>query len=299
MQTTLQQPRRDHAMKRGTISRLLTTGILVCATSISQAAIVDSWDFVLDMKWDTSANATKFDNGNGRGSYGVGTQIVTPTSISWGATNGSYYNPQAQKARSGIEITQPYVTGNLATSFVGEAPVIAKANMFTHHNGAILGSFKSLERAKMDVTVQLRNPDTNELVVDIPRSFEIHFYETRNIPGRCAWGLCEDDIFAVVSGMDLTDTFSYEGVEYTLNYFETTAKVKELSSTTCGIMGFSGRPCYGFTTPENGATDVMFNISVTATPHPSVPPPVPEPGAYMMMLAGLGVIGLMARRRYS
>jgi hypothetical protein len=160
--------------------------------------------------------------------------------------------------------------------------------MFTHFNTAISGTFQSLTSATLDLTVQLVIPNTNNVAINLSKSFDVHFYETENTGAQCAWGLCDNDIFAVVSGMDLMSTFTYAGQQYTLNYFETSNQIKELSDLTCRTMGFSAGSCYGFTTPESGRTDVMFNLSITA---------VPEPETYAMLLAGLGVLGVVARRR--
>jgi hypothetical protein len=276
-------------MKRGTISKLLTTGVLAFAVSASQAAVVNSWDIVLDMQWNTNPGSTIFDEGIPGYSTGLGSPYVSATEISWGATNGSFFNSNPDRARSGLLITRPHVTGSVTTSFEGQEVYTTSANMFTHLNSAIAGNFKTLERATLDLTVQLLLPGTGDKVQNITKSFDVHFYETPNVPGQCAWGLCEDDVFAVIAGIDLTSTFTYGGQQYTLNYFETTGQIKELSNAACNAMGFAGGSCYGFTTMENNRTDVMFNLSITTA--------VPEPEAYAMLLAGLGMIGVVARRR--
>ena len=277
-------------MKKGTIHKLLAASVLACAASGSQAAVAGSWDFVLDMQWNTNAGATKFDTGIPGTTPGVGRTSVSATEISWGANGGSYFNSNSDHARSGLVITRPHATGSITTSVAGGPVSVVDANMFSHYNSAISGTFQTLTSATLDLSVQLIIPGTSNIAVNITKSFDVHFYETPNTGAQCAWGLCDNDIFAVVSGMDLTSAFTYAGQQYTLNYFETSGQIKALSSLTCQTMGFSAGYCYGFTTPESMQTDVMFNFSITTTA-------VPEPEAYAMLLAGLGMIGIVARRR--
>jgi len=282
-------------MKKGMISKVLVASVLAFTAVSSQAAVVENWDFALTMEWDI--RNTVFE------STGTGTQVRTPTELSWGyaydknandknkRSSDFFLKNDANKARSGLVITQPNVAGNINTSYEGGSLFTVDANMFRHYNSAIAADYKALLSTKMDVTVQLYLPGTGDLVRELTQRFEIHFYETPNISGNnCAWGVCENDIFAIISLMDFSQTFDYDGVSYTFNYFETNDKqIKQLSETTCKVMGFSAGSCFGFTTNENMATDVKFNFSITTA--------VPEPETYAMMLAGLGLVGIVARRR--
>jgi hypothetical protein len=291
-------------MKKGTISKALAASVLAFAASASQAAVVTEWDFVLNMQWNagetvfkrsTSAPGQYLDNGlYGRPGQLIwmdrGRTSVGPTEISWGATNGWYLNRDPLNARSGLVIDPSRRTGTIGTSFEGGAVNTTAANMFSHINGAIPGTADTLFRTQLDVNVQLMVSGDSAKVVNITQSFEVHFLETPN-EGKtgCVYSFnCDNDIFAVVSAIGLEKTFWFEGIEYTLNYFETSDQVKKMSADACRYMGFGTGSCYGFTTPETGKTDVMFNFSITA---------VPEPETYAMLLAGLGMIGFVARRR--
>jgi len=275
-------------MSTKAIRKLVAASILALTASASQAAVVNDWNFTLDMKWDTTPGQTVFTTGLSGTRPGAGLTGVAPTEISWGAAYGTFFNNDPDKARSGLRILQPHVTGNIGTSFEGQPVTTVDANMFTHYNSEISGTFKTLKQASMDVTVQLKLPGTNDTVANLNKKFDVHFYETPNVGGQCAWGPCANDVFAVISGIDLTSAFTYAGVQYTLNYFEGTNQINPLSNATCTTMGFSGGSCYGFTTREGMKTDVKFNFSVTA---------VPEPETYAMLLAGLGMVGVMVRRR--
>ena len=296
-------------MKKGTISKALATSVLAFAASVSQAAVVQNWDFVLDMNWNTSKTVFT-PSGYAPGYYNItswykdgiyrtawldrGRTVNTSTELSWGSnlSGARFSHPDPLYARSGLVIEKPRVTGNIATSYEGQTPNITSANMFSHYNGEISSIADLLTRAQIDVRVQLKLPGYGDTVVDLSKSFTVHFFETPNYGNvNCSYSYnCDNDVFAVVSGMDLTSTFTYDGVKYTLNYFETTGQVNKLSTAACQLMGFNAGSCYGFTTPEHMKTDVKFALTITTTP-------IPEPETYAMLLAGLGMIGVVVRQR--
>ena len=157
--------------------------------------------------------------------------------------------------------------------------------MFTHYNNAIASTFKTLEHTQMTVSVDLLIPGTSLHPLTFTKTFDVYFKETPNVAGMCAWGACADDIFAIVSDTDFSSTFTYDGVTYMVSYFDTNSSLNPLSVGACKEVGITGS-CYGFATNENGLTSVNFSISV-----------VPEPETYAMLLAGLGLVGFVARRR--
>jgi hypothetical protein len=298
-------------MKKRMISKVLAASILAFAASASQAAVVTDWDFVLDMQWNTSKTvftpsgykAGNYDisgwynggwyNGSRIAYLDTGKNVNKATELSWGSSSpyATLSNPDVLKARSGLVVEKPHVTGNVTTSFEGETPNVTSVNMFAHYNGEISGVADTLTRAQLTVTGQVTLPVYGDVVWYIDKKFDVHFYETPN-EGKtgCLYSFnCDNDVFAVISAMDFKETFTYGGVEYTLNYFETTGQLEEMSAAACQFMGFGAGSCYGFTTSEHGKTDIMFNFSITTA--------VPEPETYAMLLAGLGMIGFVARRR--
>ena len=276
------------------LHKLVVASAFALAASASQAAtVVDNWDFTLDLNWVPSAST--FTTGTS------GTpQRNSITEISWGAgvqgqSYGSkkydYHNLSADPnyARSGLEISKPHEIGNVSTDGAS-----VPANMFTHYNNAISASFANLAHTQMTASVALALPGTTTPVTTITRTFEVYFYETPNVAGNCAWGKCEDDIFAIIGGPNFGGVFDYDGVTYQFNYFDTNHTIQPLSKAACEavVVGSASPSCYGFVTKENGKTDVNFSFNVQA-----INVPVPEPETYAMLLAGLGLVGFVARRR--
>ncbi|MDR2880777.1 MAG: THxN family PEP-CTERM protein [Azoarcus sp.] len=269
-----------------TVRKLAAASVLAFAASASQAAVIDNWEYTLELNWITSSAV--FSPGENRTGY-PGATTVSNTLLSWGWQNGNYKNvdPNTGYNRSALEITTPTATGMIATNGSSVA-----ANMFTHYNAPIYEVFPSLEKVQLSVTVNLGLPGFDS-IYSVTQTFNVYFKETLNDGKQCAWGLCDNDIFAIVTVAPTLDDFSYAfnfgGIDYTFNYFETSDYLKPLSAAACSAAGIaSGLACYGFTTPESMTTPVQFAFSITA---------VPEPETYAMLLAGLTMIGVVVRRR--
>ena len=271
------------------LHKLVAASAFVFAASASQAAVVERWDFSVDLNWVPGAavfnqnTTTASQRGKTNASAGSLTEIW------WGSGAESYISGGKKKAvdyhtldadpanaRSGLEIGTANATGTVTTGGGSVA-----ANTFTHYNNAISSTFDSLQRTQMAVSVDL---SSGSYVKTFSKTFDVYFKETPNVAGTCTLGACED-IFAI-SAADFSDTFTYDGVDYTFNFGSDSFKA--LSTLACQEVGITGA-CFGFATKENGITGVNFNFSVAAS--------VPEPETYAMLLAGLGIMGLVARRR--
>jgi len=277
------------------ICKLAAIGALAFAASTSQAALEDSWNYKLELSW--VPGTAVFDNvdklGNPINTPGYpGGYTAEKYLLSWGAANGKYkglgVDPNGGANRSALEITTPTVSGKIDTN--GST---VEANLFTHYNNPIWNVYPSLQKADLSVLITLTSLDGYKR--EFTQFFEVYFIETENNGKLCDWttsGLCDDDIFAIVSFAptldNFTNTFTLDGYEYTLNYFQTENVLNLLSTAACEAAGIKGRACYGFTTPESMATAVQFGFSITA---------VPEPETYAMLLAGLGMVGTVVRRR--
>lgn len=269
-------------MKRETIRKLLTTGLLACAASSSQAAI-DAWGYTVDMKW-TDAVFSQSTNINSSTKF-------TDTLLSWGYSGGlddfvlNGSNPYY--ARSSLKITTPHGAGVISTG-----SSVSQVNIFRHTNNEIDASFADLKEATLSVSVNLTAYGSPVPVETLNKNFKVFFYETPNTGGTCAWGFCNDDIFAFVAMPQIYDEFVYGGNTYRFKYFQTSGPdaITEFSADICSAMsgGLLTTSCYGFKTLESAQTVLQFGFSVSA---------VPEPETYAMLLAGLSLVGAAARRR--
>jgi hypothetical protein len=213
--------------------------------------------------------------------------------LSWGYKGGvdglvlSGGITSAQYARSSLEITQPRGSGQ-----VGSNSGVRQVNMFTHTNNEIYSTYGALTSATLSVSVNLSPDGSGVPVQSLTKNFTVYFYETPNTGGTCAWGNCDDDLFAFVVLPEIYDVFTYDGYTYTFNYFQTSGPtaIKQYGADVCSAIsgGALTTSCYGFQTPESAQTTLQFGFSITA---------VPEPQTYVMLLAGLCMVGAVARRR--
>ena len=278
-------------MNQKTIGKLLAASALALAVSGAQAALIETWDYTLTLEWVTSA--TVFAPGNivpgvNMAKYPGGTTNEKDL-ISWGNRDAVEYwkiNSPGDN-RSALEIGPSLVTGTINLNSGSVA-----ANMFTHYNSPVYEVYPTLQQAQLAVTIDLALPNS-ATVFKLTETFQVYFVETPNTGLQCEWGLCDNDIFAILAVSPTLDNFSrsfnVDGIEYTFSYFETTPNLNPLSVAACNEAKVpGGLACYGFTTPESASTQVHFAFSITA---------VPEPETYAMLLAGLGMVGIVARRR--
>lgn len=250
----------------------------------AHAAFVSNWDYSVATIW-TAASYTA----------GGGTQILTPSEISWGGDNNGA-DPGVGDLivgggnRSGLQISGSPETGTAVTD--SGIPVLTST--YTHINNPISGTFATLATASTQTTLTLTPQPAGTPTFDVPpKTFDINFAETPNVEGTCvtaSTSIC-DDIFVITLG-SLNQMFEYDGFQYFLSIVKLLGPLDPLGSDACTTAGATTSPCLGFLTVEGLATSVEFGLLIT-----SEPIQIPEPGVLSLM--GLGLLGLvMARRRH-
>ncbi|MDR1229086.1 MAG: THxN family PEP-CTERM protein [Azoarcus sp.] len=270
----------------GTVRKLTAIGIMAFAAGAVHAADAPvDWNYQFDLKWvEGSASFTP-----GTAYYGqpTGSTRQTQSLISWGYAGGSdgstnKFGDPAQ-LRSSIVIN-PTDVDSLSPIASNGDPVAA--NAFTHYNNIIDGSFATLNHVQLQLDIVLTSADGSNVSKNWTQTFDVYFKETPNNTGNAT---LDADIFTITWDGDYSESFVYDGYEYTFNYFEDTGRLNPLAQSECAKVG---RPsnCIGFSTNEGVKTGVEFGFHVAAAP-------VPEPETYAMLLAGLGIVGAVARRR--
>jgi hypothetical protein len=270
----------------GTFRKLAIVSAMAFATT-AQAAPVD-WNYQFNLQWVT--DSVTFEQSPYSKLYDHGTTVVAPDLISWGYKKGSdlLHTSNANKARSSIYINPVLVAPTTAITSDGS---LVPANAFVHKNDPIKGSFDSFSSATLKLNIILDPVDFGYTGSQFAwtQDFKVTFKETPNTTGTA---LGNADIFAISWDGDFSKTFTYDGYEYTFNYFDVNDKFTPLSLQAQALTG--GANVVGFQTLEGQSTAVQFGFNITATAVA-----VPEPETYAMLLAGLGIIGVVARRRRS
>jgi hypothetical protein len=254
--------------------KTIAASILLLASTAVYAGAPDI-NYSVSVVFDTTQ--TTYDAGN------TTYNRNTPTYLEWG-------DP------SSLRLTN--LTTNSGTAHFNAAGVYSSpnTNRLQHHNDPISSVYSSLTGTDMIFSVALTATDGTSLGT-LSQKFDIYFDETTNYPsGSCAQGAkpC-GDIFVIDwvgrTGTDFSFTFDpviYNGYAYTVTLDDNGA-FSQLDATACAAAGASAG-CIGFVTAESSDTNVYFDVTITAVP-------VPEPETYAMLLAGLGIVGMVARRR--
>jgi hypothetical protein len=256
---------------------------MLASTAVAQAEPVSDWYFTVTMTW-TDWNFT--DGGGLQANIPVDRSYITWGASENGGMDASYHAYAPDRSRSGLYFFATRNSqGNPATGFAKTDETTA-TNMLVHYNNAILSSFKTLTDAKFSVSVQVRERDSSDAMitlVDPSQKFNVWFLETLN------QGANQGDIFAT-DFADITGTFDYNGYTYSYTFGDIGNTLNPLGSD-CARVG-APASCNGFVTPENNDTILQFGLKIT-----NVTPAVPEPETYAMLLAGLAVVGSVARRK--
>jgi len=284
--------REGFIMKKGTICKLLATSALACMASASQAQVVEWWTYSIDMTW-TAASFDPAERGYENASYASG---LHPTMLSWGDKNGidDFSVPYSghSQARSSLNIARDAVFRKGWTGYYGPDGIYGgqtAINMFRHTNNAIAPTTADLTYAQLTMTVDLGVWDLatqTRSPVFLPDAlkevkFDIYFYETPNP------GFPVDDILLFANPVGYF-SFEHDGEWYSFSY--AVQNLIEVDAATCSSVskGALTGSCFGFSVPEASVATPQLSFQITA---------VPEPETYAMLLAGLGMVGAIVRRR--
>jgi hypothetical protein len=274
---------------RKLLNAVAVAGALLAASTANAGVMVTDWGYSVTTAWNQAF--TTFGSGNGT------QDTSTNTLISWGAAGGNHTNAAAAPldARSALAISNTPSNGNVLTNtFTGPGsvpPQFGLGAVISHFNNTLDGSFASLKQTRLETSLQLQAITPAGLPLPVQnQAFTVDFIETPNISGQCATPsatVC-DDIFVISLGA-LSSGFDYDGYHYTVNIFELSGNLGQLTDSQCAKAGVAAG-CIGITTREGARTDVQFGFYINATE-------IPEPESLALFAAALFAMGIALRRK--
>lgn len=264
-----------------TVRKIAAACAMAFAVGAAHAATAPvDWDYSFELKW---VDAVIPD-----GSSPYDRAYRSDSIVSWGYYGGTdgVLGGRPEYARSSIVIDPVYRAGGAPLVTGGGA---VAANAFTHVNNSLYGYFGTLKSATLQLDIVLTAKDGSGYTQAWTETFDVHFIETENRTGDI-WQ--DGDIFTITWDGSYSEAFTYGGFDYSFNYFENeTNALNPLLAGQCSKAGAAAN-CVGFLTAEGQKTNVDFGFNIAA-----LAVPVPEPETYAMLLAGLGIVGMAARRR--
>lgn len=284
-------------LKLKSAATTMATALALAFSATAQGSILDGIVDVWTVDVDTVFNTSTICDSNGDCTQPNGVTVVSNQSLRWG-------DPATNNGQSGLDITDSPSIEQVTTNGAAVANVSV-----THLNQPIYAPSLSSVDILSTLTLTPFDP-SGAALAPATITFKINFEETSNADDPCADGGANGvgvnvngcaDIF-VIDQNALNFPFFYDldgaagplqNQQYYISFFELTNGLNPLPPDACTAAG-AGVPCIGFRTPEEENTTFQFAALIT-TERVSVP----EPGALALVGLGIGLMGLLHRRRRS
>jgi len=304
-------------MKMRTISKLLATSIFALTASASQAA---TWEIdKVTLSWDIDSINYLPGDAKAKPEYVAykvsddGSAVMWGYGVQKGSKTPDYkiLNRSSSKSQSALELTNGNTKTFKAGPYAGE-PV--KTSTLTFYNNYLGDDFYYPEHLTMDVLFSVVSSDG--MTGSIADSFDLYHQKARSKKekekGEYLWDIEPGGgvVYIDASNFDLTTglgTSFQDGLE--VSYYlvdkngniltpieageDRFSKSGNFSyGSACGFSGFEA--CFVLGGKEKAGHGQTYEVNFVIS---SVTSTVPEPESYAMLLAGLGMVGMVARRR--